>query len=87
MTILLPKILGWAAAPLLLAPFLLARGFVSYAVAYFARRRGYGFWEFFFGSFLLDPFACAAMLLVIPRLQGGRVVRRTAKRIPFGEGW
>ena len=64
-------------------PFLLARALVSYAVAYFARRRGYGFWGFFFGSFLLDPLACAAMLLVIPRIRDGRVVRRGFGRRSF----
>lgn len=83
MTILLPESLGWAATPLMVFPLLLARALVSYAVGFFARRRGYGFWEFFFGSFLLDPIACAAMLLVIPRIRDGRVVRRDFGRRSF----
>lgn len=83
MTILLPESLGWAATPLMVFPFLLARALMSYAVAYFARRRGYGFWAFFFGSFLLDPVACAAMLFVIPRIQDGLVVRRDFRRRSF----
>ena len=86
MTILLPNALGWAATPLMVLPFLLARALVSYAVAYFARWRGYGFWEFFFGSFLLDPIACAAMLFVIPRIRDGRAVRRGRRR-SFAERW
>lgn len=80
MTMLLPESLGWAATPLMAFPFLLARALMSYAVAYFARRRGYGFWAFFLGSFLLDPIACAAMLFVVPRIQDGRVVRRRRPR-------
>lgn len=68
------------------APFVLARALVAYAVGYFARRQGYGFWEFFWGSFLLDPIACAVMLLVIPKLDGGRVVHRAFQRPTAGKG-
>ena len=84
MTILLPASLGWAAPLIMAAPFVLARCLLAYAVGYFARCRGYGFWEFFWGAALLDPLACALLLLVVPKLEGncvaaGRGLRRATQ--------
>lgn len=43
---------------------------LSIPIGLWARKKGYGFWTFFFASFLFDPLTCVALLLALPKHQG-----------------
>lgn len=52
--------------PRFLAPILIVKIPVSFAVTYFAKKKGYGYWQFFFTSLLLESLACVVVLLLLP---------------------
>lgn len=49
-----------------LAPILIVKIPISFAVAYFAKKKGYGYWQFFFVSLLLESLTCFVVLLLLP---------------------
>lgn len=61
-----------------LAPILIVKIPISFAVAYYAKRRGYGYWQFFFVSLLLGSLTCAVVLLLLPGLPGGLRKKKAA---------
>lgn len=52
--------------PRFLAPILIVKIPVSFAVAYFAKKKGYGYWQLFFTSLLLESLTCVVVLLLLP---------------------
>ena len=75
MTILLPSSLDWLVPFIMYSPLVLAKAVIAIPVAYFAHRKGYGRWEFYFAAFLLGPLPCIALLLSLPKIAHGRVVK------------
>ena len=55
---------------------ILLKAFIAAIIGSGAKEKGYGFWEFFFAAILLDPLTCTAVLIALPRLVNGRVLRK-----------
>ena len=66
-----PSAAGFAA---LLFPILAIKAVAAFLIGYGAKRKGYGYWQFFFAALLLEPLTCVAVLLAIPKIVGGKVV-------------
>lgn len=66
-----PSLMGWAS---LLFPVLAIKAVAAFLIGYGAKRKGYGYWQFFFAALLLEPLTCIAVLLAIPKIVDGKVV-------------
>lgn len=53
-----------------LAPIPIVKIPISFALAYYAKKKGYDYWQFFFVSLLLGSLTCGVMLLLLPGLPG-----------------
>ena len=70
-----PSLAGWMS---LLFPILAIKAVAAFLIGYGAKRKGYGYWQFFFAALLLEPLTCIALLLAIPKIVDGRVVEDRA---------
>ena len=61
-----------------LAPILIVKIPISFALAYYAKKKGYGYWQFFFVSLLLGSLTCVVVLLLLPSLSGGYQKKKSA---------
>ena len=63
------------------APILIVKIPISFAIAYFAKKKGYGYWQFFFVSLLLESLTCFVALLLLPD-SAGKVQKKECSSRP-----